>query len=281
MSDCQRLELIRWLRQQCGLRQVRLTGGEPLLHPTILHLIGAIRAFVPDVALAMTTNAVRLGPLAADLRTAGLDRLNISLDTIDPCRYRELTGGALAPVLDGIDRALAAGFPPPKLNCVVLRGVNDDHLLDLADWAFSRAIEMRFLEAMPIGPAAEFNREHFVAVGEIRRRLSAGLRLTPLPREPGETAQRFAARAEGARGVIGLIAPVTQPFCGQCRRMRLTADGRLFPCLLDSRSVDLACCWRLGQLDAAQLDEQLRRAVAEKQPAGPQRQHTAMITIGG
>ncbi len=281
LTDAQRLELIRFFYSRYGLKQLRLTGGEPLLHPTIVRLTASIKSLAPDLALAMTTNASRLGPVAADLRAAGLDRLNISLDTIDPRIYRKLTDGELAPVLQGIERAMAMGFPPPKLNTVVLAGVNDHQLPDLAAWAFERNIEIRFLEAMPIGPAAPFNREHFVGAAEIRRRLCRSLNLVAVPRQDGETAVRYAATGPGLRGTLGIIAPVTEPFCGQCRRMRVTADGRLFPCLLDSRSVDLSSCWEKAAFQPHKVDDLIRRAVEAKSASGLLHQETAMIALGG
>lgn len=281
LTDDQRLDLVRFLHGHYGLKQLRLTGGEPLLHPAIVRWIASVRSSAPELSLAMTTNACRLEPLAADLRAAGLGRLNISLDTIDPHSYRELTGGDLAPVLRGIDRAIAVGFPPPKLNTVVLAGVNDHQLADLVAWAFERKIEIRFLEAMPIGPAAAFNRAHFVGAVEIRRRLCLGMKLVEVPRQHGETAVRYVATGPGLHGTLGIIAPVTESFCGQCRRMRVTADGRLFPCLLDSRCVDLSTCWTKSAFQPNKADELIRCAVEAKRATGLLHQETAMIALGG
>lgn len=190
LSDPQRLDLIRFLHDACALKQVRLTGGEPLLHDSIVSLIANIHSNFPALSLAMTTNGGRLRSRAADLRSAGLDRLNVSLDSIDPFIYRSLTGGDLAPVLEGIEEAITIGFPPPRLNAVVLAGFNDGQLSDMVSWAHHRDMEIRFLEAMPIGPAAEFNRRHFVHARRIKDILEACFRLTPLPRAPGETADR-------------------------------------------------------------------------------------------
>lgn len=281
LSDRQRSELVTWLYDRFGLRQLRLTGGEPLLHPSIQSLIAAIRDAAPDLSVAMTTNGCLLSRSAAWLRAAGLDRLNISLDTLDAQCYRELTGGDLADVLAGIDAACAAGFPPPRINTVVLRGVNEDHLTPLARWALARGMEIRFLEAMPIGAAADFNRARFVPAAEIRRSLQQTFTFEPLPRAAGETAVRYHARNCTIAGTIGIIAPISESFCGQCRRIRVTADGRLYPCLLDSRSVNFGSAWSDGRWDTDMAERLLGAAVRTKQPIGMPGQGTAMVTLGG
>lgn len=281
LSDSQRLDLIRFLHDSYGLKQIRLTGGEPLLHDSIVSLIAAIRRSFPALSLAMTTNGGRLKSHSADLRAAGLDRLNVSLDSIDPDVYRSLTGGELAPVLEGIERAISMGFPPPRLNAVVLAGINDDQLPEMVSWAHDRGMEIRFLEAMPIGPAAEFNRGHFVPARRIKSILETHHRLTPLPRAPGETAARYLAEGAFGGGPVGIIAPLSESFCGQCRRMRLTADGKLFPCLLDSRFADLAICWDETGFQSDKANALILDAVAGKRPTGMSRQDTAMIALGG
>lgn len=281
LSDDQRLDLIRFLHDSYGLAQLRLTGGEPLLHRSLVTLIARIRCTFPALAIAMTTNGGQLKSMAAALRRAGLDRLNISLDSMDPATYRTLTGGQLAPVLDGIDAAVAAGFPPPRLNAVVLAGINDHQLPGMVTWAVQRGLELRLLEAMPIGPAASFNREHYVPARRFKDILQQQVELTPLPRRSGETATRFAVRTGALRGTIGIIAPVSESFCGQCRRIRITADGRLFPCLLDSRFVEIAPCWGETGFLPDEAHDRIAHAVAGKRAAGPLKQHTAMVALGG
>lgn len=305
LTDAQRVELIACLHDRFGLSQIRLTGGEPLLHRSLVELIAELRTRLPGIGLAMTTNGQHLASRAVELRRAGLDRLNISLDSLNPRRYAAITGGRLGPVLDGIDAAITAGFPPPRINCVVLRGANDAEIASLADWSIARRLEIRFLEAMPIGPAAAANRARFVPAAQIRAALAARFRLTPLPPVPGQTARRYravprpptgrggtiaeparpridAATFEPARfGVVGIIAPVSEPFCSDCRRMRLTADGRLFPCLLDSRSVDLRRAWIDDQLSNEAAAHLVRAAVEDKRPSGPRLQSISMITLGG
>lgn len=281
LSDQKRLDLVRYLHENRGLHQVRLTGGEPLLHPSIVSLIAGIRSAAPGLSVAMTTNGAGLKSIAQDLLSAGLDRLNVSLDTIDPQRYRALTGGCVQDVLDGIDRAIAVGFPKPKVNTVVLKDHNDDQLIELVDWALQRGIEIRFLEAMPIGPAADFNRAHYLPASSIKSILASKYQLAPTGRLPGETAMRFVADYGAWRGTIGIIAPMSEPFCGQCRRMRLTADGKLFPCLLDSRFVDLKPCWTNEVFVPGVVDALLEQAVSGKRLAGPRQQVTSMVKLGG
>lgn len=280
LDDEQRLEFVRFVHERYGLAQVRITGGEPLLYRAVVRLVAEIRRTLPDVELAMTTNGRLLYNKGFDLFHAGLDRLNISLDSLQPERYRRITGGDIGDVLNGIESAMFVGFRALRINTVVLRGVNDGEITDLAAWALSRRLEIRFLEAMPIGPAAELNRRAFVSGAEVRAVLAKRFQLEPLPCKPGETARRFRATCRGVEGVIGLIAPVTEPFCGACRRMRLTADGILYPCLLDNRSVDMRPAWSNGSLSVGKADVLIRSAVAAKGAHGST-QATQMVRLGG
>lgn len=281
LNDSQRLEMVRFLYERHGLRQLRITGGEPLLHRGVVSLLRSIRSEAPRLGIAMTTNAQRLAAVASELRRAGLDRVNISLDTLNPATYLELTGSSIDPVLEGIDAAVSAGFPPPRVNTVALSSVNRDELPELATWAIERGCEIRFLEAMPIGPAADFNRRNFISANEIRQSLERKFRLALLPRSPGETAMRYVASNGSIEGTVGIIAPVTEQFCTQCRRIRITAQGMLYPCLLDSRCVDLKPAWGGGVLNERQFGWFLHQAVSDKQPAGSMRQVASMMTLGG
>ncbi len=280
LSDTQRVEFIRYLYDRHGLSQVRLTGGEPLLYPQLSTLIAKIRRACPDLTLAVTTNGRLLSRFARDLRRAGLDRLNVSLDSLDGDCYRRMTGGSLKTVIAGLDAADDAGFPPPKINTVVLRDLNDAEVTRMAEWAIARGSEIRFLEAMPIGAAAEFNKAHFVAAAELRRRLAAEFVLSALATPPGATATRFRAISGALDGIIGTIAPVSEPFCSSCRRIRLTADGHLFPCLLDAFSVDMRPAWQRGCLDSVEVAERIDSAVRSKQKHGSV-QPVQMIQLGG
>ncbi len=281
LSDEHRLEFIRFLHDRYGLLHVRITGGEPLLYRGVVSLIAAIRRTFANMSIAMTTSGQHLYNKGFELRRAGLNRLNVSLDSLDPDRYRRITGGTLENVLTGLESARFVGFEPPKINTVVLRGVNDDEVVELARWALSRGSEIRFLEAMPIGPAAKTNRLAFVSAARIKGELARHFELTPLTREHGETARRYRAVGKECSGVIGLISPISDPFCGQCRRIRITAEGRLFPCLLDSQSVDLSTAWREGSFSHARAERLMQSAVSAKKPSGNRGQATAMVTLGG
>jgi cyclic pyranopterin phosphate synthase len=186
----------------------------------------------------------------------------------------------LRDVLVGIDRAVAAGFPRPRVNMVVLRGINDDEVLSMARWGMSYGLEVRFLEAMPIGPAAEFNRRHFVSGRAIRQRLESAFDVWPLRGSFGETARRYDLSSDTASGIVGIIAPVSEPFCSQCRRMRLTAGGRLYPCLLDDRFVDLHPAWSRGEFNARMTADLVLRAVGDKAKRGNE-QRAHMVELGG
>lgn len=280
LSDTQRVEFIRYLYDRHGLSQVRLTGGEPLLYPKLSTLVAKIRHDCPDLTMAVTTNGRLLSRFARDLRNAGLDRLNVSLDSLDENCYRRMTGGSLSQVIAGLDAAGDAGFPPPKINTVVLRDLNDAEVTRMAEWAIARGSEIRFLEAMPIGAAGAFNKAHFVAASESRRRLAADFALTALATPPGATATRFRAISGALDGIIGTIAPVSEPFCSSCRRIRLTADGHLFPCLLDAFSVDMRPVWRSGCLNPVEVAARLDSAVRSKQERGSV-QPVQMIQLGG
>ena len=280
LTNEQRVQLIRFLSDRYGLGQVRITGGEPLVHRDVVSLVGQIRQAVPTLPIALTTNARRLYQKGFELRRAGLDRLNVSLDSLDPERYRRMTGAAIDDVLRGLESATFVGFPPPKVNAVVLQGLNDEEIVPLARWAIARSSEIRFLEAMPIGPAADLNRRAFVSAAKIRARLAERFSLEPIAGEPGDTAKRYRVTDGASTGVVGIIAPVSEPFCGGCRRMRITAEGRLFPCLLDDRSVDLSAAWRDGDLDGDRVAGLIESAVADKQSQG-RGQTTPMVALGG
>lgn len=216
-----------------GVRKVRLTGGEPLVRRGVVGLVRMLRE-VPGVEeLALTTNATLLAPLAAPLAEAGLDRVNVSLDTLRPERYERLTRGArLADALAGIEAARAAGLTPIKLNCVLMGGVNDDEMADLAALAREHEVDVRFIELMPIGPAAAWPRSRFVGADAVLRAVPE---LAPVAADG--VAELFSA--PGWAGRVGLIRPMSHRFCAGCTRVRVTADGRLKPCLHSADEVPL------------------------------------------
>lgn len=236
-------EIVRVARvaESLGVRKVRLTGGEPTLHPALTEIIAGIRA-ATTVEIAMITNASRLSRGALrEWKAAGLDRLTISLDSLRTERFARLTRSASSPaaVLAGVEASLAEGFAPLKLNAVLIRGWNDDEAADLASLARRYGVEVRFIEYMPLDSARAWDWERLVPAAETRTAIERRFPLVPCgDDDPRGTARTFAF-ADGAPGRIGFVAPVTSPFCGACSRLRLTADGKVRPCLFSTIEWDL------------------------------------------
>jgi cyclic pyranopterin phosphate synthase len=249
-----------------GVDSVRLTGGEPTVRahlPVLVAKIAALRTpgDVP-VDVALTTNGATLRSQATDLRDAGLRRVNISLDTLRHDRFVELTRrDELDRVLDGIDAACEAGLDPVKVNVVVMRGVNDDEILDLARFGRDRGVTMRFIEWMPLDADQSWRSDAVVSQEEILAAVGAEYAVEPLVRGH-QPAERFAYR--DGRGEIGVIPSVTRPFCGSCDRIRLTADGQLRSCLFAVDEVDLRALVRDGVSSDDDVADAVRRCVAGK-----------------
>jgi cyclic pyranopterin phosphate synthase len=247
---------------ELGINKLRVTGGEPLVRlglPRLIEMLAGIEA-IDDIAL--TTNGVLLVDCAAELKAAGLKRVNISLDTLKPDRFRLITRGQseLKQVLDGIEAAREVGLEPVKLNMVVMAGINDDEILDFAAKTIDEDWHVRFIELMPVNGGD--NAPRFVAATEMRKRLEPLGELEPcLPGAGNGPAKYF--RLPDARGTIGFITPVSEHFCFQCNRMRLTADGRLRPCLLSDYEIDLKQPMRDG-VSKAGLKKLFKKAVADK-----------------
>ena len=244
-------QLARALRDSFGLAKIRVTGGEPLVRPGLPRLVALLAALdVPD--LALTTNGLLLAGRAETLRAAGLHRVNVSLDALDADIFRRVTrGGRVEDVLAGIRAARAAGLTPIKLNTVLVRGLNDGEIEPLAAFALENDCELRFIELMPIGPGAELYAAGHVPAAEARARLARRYDLEPLGRAPGASAERFRVRdADGRAGVVGFIAPCSAPFCADCRRLRVTADGRLLGCLAREGGIPVREALRDGDLRA-------------------------------
>ena len=234
-----------------GVTKIRLTGGEPLLRQDLPDLIAQLRAIGGIRDLALTTNAARLAKLARPLKEAGLDRVTVSIDSLKPERFREMTQrGDLGPVLEGLAAARDVGLGPIKLNAVIERGVNDDEILDLVDFARENGYEVRFIEYMDVGNANQWRSAKLVSKREILDVIAAKHPFESAKQERGSAPSADYAFADG-RGRVGVIASVTEPFCGDCTRMRLTADGRLVTCLFSSRGHDLKAMLRDGASDAA------------------------------
>ncbi len=260
------LELVR-IAAAHGVRKVRVTGGEPLVRRDVPSLIRML-ATLPGIAdLSLTTNGLLLDGAAAALAAAGLRRVNVSLDTLRPDRFRELTRrDAFARVLRGLDAAVAAGLAPVKVNTVLLRGVNDDEAEPLVERARDRGWEVRFIEYMPLENGGGWDLSRVVAGDELRRRIGRRWPIEPDPgADPRAPATRY--RFRDGRGWVGFIDSVTRPFCLDCGRLRLTADGKLRVCLYDDRETDLKTPLRAG-VSAAEIGRLMERAVRGKGPGG-------------
>jgi cyclic pyranopterin phosphate synthase len=244
-------EIERLVRVAVGLGvvHVRLTGGEPLVRAGIADLVRLLSAIPSLEELSMTTNGTRLAELAAPLAQAGLRRVNVSLDTLRPERYHTMTRcGNLADVLRGIEAARHVGLNPVKLNMVVVRGTNDDEVVDLARRTLDEGWNVRYIEVMPLGESAAAG-EEYIPSHEIRRRIEAALGPLEPAELPGSGPARY-WRLKGAPGAIGFISPLSEHFCAGCNRLRLTADGRLMPCLFSDLELDLRTPLRGGADDA-------------------------------
>jgi GTP 3',8-cyclase len=248
-----------------GVESIRLTGGEPTVRANIVGLVERLAALDVDgrpVDLAMTTNGATLRLLAGSLRSAGLDRLNISLDSLDRQRFLEMTRrDELHRVLDGIAAAKEAGFDPVKINTVVQRGVNDDEIVALATFGREQGVEVRFIEFMPLDASGGWTNQSVVGQDEIVATIAAVYPLEQLPARGAAPADRW--RYLDGKGTVGVIPSVTKPFCGDCDRVRLTADGQFRTCLFATEEFDLRRAMRTGETDD-QLADRIERAVGTK-----------------
>jgi len=274
-----------------GITKVRLTGGEPLLRRGLLELVqelARMRALSGEpLDLALTTNGHLLGKLGAPLKDAGLNRVTVSMDAVDPAIFERITRvpGSYQTVLRGIRAALQAGLTPLKINCVLLRGFNDDQVEPFAHFARQEGVVVRFIEFMPLEEGRLWSPEIVVPLDEIVARIRRVLPLVELaPRDAGETARRYGF--EDGVGEIGIIAPVTQAFCGACSRVRLTSDGKIRTCLFSQVEHDL-----YGRLRAGAGDQELRAYIVQTVQGKEARHHIgepgflkpsrSMVHIGG
>ncbi|WP_111767814.1 GTP 3',8-cyclase MoaA [Nakamurella deserti] len=257
LTDDELLRLIRIGTEDLGIDEVRFTGGEPLLRRGIVDLIGRVAALPRRPRQSLTTNALGLVRKAPALAAAGLDRINVSLDTMDPAVFARLTRrDRFGDVIDGLAAAAAAGLTPVKINTVLMRGVNDHEAPELVAFALRHGYQLRFIEQMPLDAQHGWDRTTMVTAAEILERLSAVFTLSPhaAPRD-GAPAELFdVLAADGTTGQVGVIASVTRPFCGDCDRTRLTADGQIRNCLFSATETDLRALLRGGADDAAIAD---------------------------
>ena len=244
---------------KCGVKKIRLTGGEPLVRRGILDICHGLRAIPGLEELCLTTNGSLLPSMAAPLREAGVDRLNISLDTLRPDRFREMTRlGTLSDVLEGIRAAEDAGFTNLKLDTVLIGGFNDDEIGDFLNLTMDHPWEIRFIELMPMGPCAEWEKSRFLSVDSVLQRYTTLQEI-----DAQGVARRY--RLPGAKGTVGLISPMSHDFCADGRRIRVTADGKLKGCLHSREELPLR------GLHGKDLEDAIRRGILQK----PQRHHLA------
>jgi GTP 3',8-cyclase len=245
-----------------GIRKVRVTGGEPLVRAGVVEFVARLKALgVAD--LSMTTNGHLLAERCEDLVAAGLNRINISLDSLDPEKFARITRTqSFSQVMAGIDAAQESTLRPVKVNAVLVRGVNDDEVEAFAEFAREKDVVMRFIEYMPLDADRTWTRDQVVMASEIHRRISAKWPLMPVVHERSETARRY--RFVDGAGEIGLIAPVSMPFCGHCSRIRLTADGKLRTCLFSKEDHDLKPLLRSGAGDR-EIGDAIQAIVDQKE----------------
>ncbi|MFG2074936.1 GTP 3',8-cyclase MoaA [Nonomuraea maritima] len=250
--------------ERLGIEEVRYTGGEPLLRRELVDIVARTTALEPRPQVSLTTNGIGLARLAEPLAEAGLDRVNVSLDTLDPATFKQLAHrDRHADVIDGLAAADRAGLRPVKVNAVLMRGVNDHEAAPLLRWSLDHGYELRFIEQMPLDAQHGWSRENMVTADEILQLLSAEFDLVPddLEERGSAPAERFLVDGGPAR--VGVIGSVTRPFCGACDRVRLTADGQVRNCLFATEESDLKTAMRAGASDD-ELEERWRVAVSRK-----------------
>jgi cyclic pyranopterin phosphate synthase len=249
LTDDEVVRLVRIAVEQLGVTEVRFTGGEPLLRKGLVDVIRRTKQLHPVPEVSLTTNALGLRHLAGPLADAGLDRVNVSLDTIRRDTFTEITRrDRLDDVVAGLAAATEAGLTPVKVNAVLLRGVNDGQAAELLGWCLARGYQLRIIEQMPLDAQGGWRRDDMVTADEILASLSAAYTLTPSPRPRGSApAQEFVV--DGGPATVGVIASVTRPFCGDCDRVRLTADGQVRNCLFAREESDLRTPLRSGATD--------------------------------
>lgn len=258
-----------------GVKKIRITGGEPLIRGNLPFLIASIHNIDGIDDISVTTNGILLKKQIRQLAAAGLDRINVSLDSLNADKYREITrGGDINAVLEGIQMAQQEGVAPIKLNMVPIKGFNDDEIESFAELTVKTALHVRFIEFMPIGAGTAWSEDKYISTGEIKKRVAAIAPLIPVKLRKSGPARYY--RFENAPGVIGFISPITHHFCGSCNRLRLTSDGKLRPCLFSETEIDLKSVIRSGGSD--EEIERLIRLSVEVKPQGHNMGHERNFT---
>ncbi len=265
LTDEELLRLITVAVERLGVTEIRFTGGEPLLRKGILGLIQEVGRLAPRPEMSLTTNGIGFGRRAAEFAAAGLNRVNISLDTLQRETFAKITRRDRLPdVLAALDSAAAAGLTPVKINAVLLRGINDHEAAAMLGFAVDRGYQLRFIEQMPLDAGHEWSRGSMITADEIQAALSERFTLTPhLRARAGAPAELF--DVDGGPGTVGIIASVTRPFCGDCDRTRLTADGQIRNCLFARTETDLRGILRTGGTDE-DIADSWRTAMWSKLP---------------
>jgi GTP 3',8-cyclase len=249
LTDDEVVRLISIGVRRLGVREVRFTGGEPLVRRGLVDIVRRTNALDPTVELSLTTNALGLARTATTLKAAGLDRVNVSLDTVRPDTFRTITRrDRFHDVVEGLAAARDAGLVPVKVNAVLLRGINDDQAPELLRWCIAHGYDLRFIEQMPLDAQHGWSRAAMVTADEIFAHLEREFVLTPVD-EPRGSAPAELFHVDGGPATVGVIASVTRPFCGDCDRVRLTADGQVRNCLFAREESDLRAALRAGASD--------------------------------
>lgn len=274
--------MVGHLVQHHGLKKVRVTGGEPANRPDLITIIRRLAGLKALNELVMTTNGLTLARQARALADAGLQRVNVSLDSLDRDQFQRITGvDGIQQVVDGIDAAIQAGLTPVKLNTVLIRGENDDQLPDLVKFAAQRGLEIRFIELMPMGPLAASWKERFLPERQMRLRLNslvASWHALPMKTSPARRYQ--ATLVDGRQVTIGFIMPMSEPFCGRCDRIRIAADGMFYPCLMGSPAGNLMPTIRPA-FDPNAFNALLGNWLQHRAPKHPAAGAAIMTYIGG
>ena len=284
-------EMLRVVRSSVGLGivKVRVTGGEPLVRRGVVGFLSSLASLPGLKDLSLTTNGTLLGSMADDIFNAGVRRINVSLDSLNGVKYARITrGGFLDDVLGGLERARRVGFSPIKINVVTIKGLNEDEIIDFARLTIEQPYQVRFIELMPLGRAADEHESRYISNDEVRRQISRHFELELLDRKNKTDGPACIYRLRNGTGEIGLIGSGSSHFCRSCNRLRLTADGRLRTCLFSEREIDLKRPLRNGCSDD-ELAGLIKRAVEEK-PEGidrlagggrPKKCVREMSSIGG
>ena len=244
-----------------GVKHVRITGGEPLLRKNLPELMQCLNSIPGIEDLSLSTNAVRLGKLAAQLKQAGVSRINVSLDSLQPNRFRQITGGKLEKILNGLQVAKSVGIHPIKINMLVMKGVNDDEVFDMVAYCIKHNFTLRFIETMPMGATGQLASTYYINLATIKKRLSRRYSLLPSVMAGGGPARYV--RIAGTDTMIGFITPISQHFCDTCNRVRLSVDGSIYLCLGQNDVVPLRYLLRSG-ISNSELTQQIYDAIQRK-----------------